>query len=218
MGTIMRNTWTGEITEVEKDSAEFEAMRLSRRHTDDKPLWEETNRPDALEQDERLDAGAGTIHDVPDGGQPVDRIGLTPDTTGTRFGPDLTEPTPGEVSGEAGRAAPDGETPEDISRAAITREQIADAVEGDSLATNRGKVFDENNPDPADLEVQGGTASGSSDDDPYKGKTKDELIAEADSRGLDVQGTGANGNIKAEDLRSALKKDDESNGEAGENE
>lgn len=52
----------------------------------------------------------------------------------------------------------------------------------------------------------GGTGA----DKGYAGQTADELQAEADERGLEVEGTGKDGNVLKADLVSALEADDES--------
>jgi hypothetical protein len=46
----------------------------------------------------------------------------------------------------------------------------------------------------------------------YREMQVDDLQAEADSRGLTVEGTGANGNVLKEDLVTALEADDASKG------
>ena len=46
-------------------------------------------------------------------------------------------------------------------------------------------------------------------DGPYAGMGKDDLQAEADGRGLTVEGTGANGNVTKADLLSALTAHDD---------
>lgn len=52
--------------------------------------------------------------------------------------------------------------------------------------------------------------SSDSDGGGYTG-TKDELQAEADERGLEVEGSGANGNVTKADLIAALEADDAAN-------
>ena len=48
----------------------------------------------------------------------------------------------------------------------------------------------------------------------YAGQGADELKAEAEKRGLEVEGTGANGNVLKADLVAALEADDKANGNA----
>ena len=45
----------------------------------------------------------------------------------------------------------------------------------------------------------------------YSSKGADELKAEAEKRGLEVEGTGANGNVLKDDLVKALEADDVAN-------
>lgn len=52
----------------------------------------------------------------------------------------------------------------------------------------------------------GDAGSGSSG---YSGQSVEELQAEADKRGLEVEGTGKNGNVLKGDLVAALEQDDE---------
>ena len=61
-----------------------------------------------------------------------------------------------------------------------------------------------------DLESASDAKSGSDSEGASHTGTKDELQAKADSRGLEVEGSGSNGNVTKADLVSALEADDAS--------
>lgn len=209
----LRNTQTGEIRPVEEGSAEFESMRQSRRHADDRPLWEQTGTHDVLATAQRLEQGEGKTTDVPDGGQPVSRIGHGDPSRGGTFGPDFSEPTPGEASQGAGRAADDADAPEDITAPALDEEDVADAVaEGGTPAGG------DESPEVSDVLDEGLTLgdTGEAPGPGYGSQEKDDLEDQARSRGVydSIEGTGANGNILKGDIVRALEADDASNAEA----
>lgn len=55
-----------------------------------------------------------------------------------------------------------------------------------------------------DLEAADSSSTGGG----YSSQSKSDLEAEADKRGLDVEGSGANGNVTKDDLVAALEADD----------
>lgn len=97
-------------------------------------------------------------------------------------------------------------TPEVLPAAALTNAGMAQG----SSAVNPGVSGGE-------TAVPGGTSSDDPGpaDDPYAGKTRDDLKGIADERGLTVEGTGSNGYVTADDYKNALVADDQAKAQAG---
>jgi hypothetical protein len=128
--------------------------------------------------------------------------------------PDLVEAYKaegGEVPEDYDPAAPQSAKPSE-GQVVATRDVV---VEDKAMGINR-KLF-KGQLVPADLHQAYADATGEDVPEPDTGESTDyesqpveDLEAEAKRRGLEVEGTGANGNVLKADLVAALKADDES--------
>lgn len=210
--TVMRNRVTTEYKKVERDSEEYYLLRAE-LHSDGRPRWEQTGEHDlrAFEQRKANDALQAT--DRGDG-DPTPLLGLTgPD----RFmAPVRGAPTAGEIEQGAGRAAKAEDPVDPLDQEVLTSRAVDGNIEGTAKVGDPGKEpevaplsdFDRN---PSSGNSSGGSKSDSADDsdgDNYDSKGVDDLQKEADSRGLEVQGSGNGGRVLKSDLVKALKEND----------
>lgn len=109
MTVVLRNTDTGQITQLDGDSnsEEYQTLVRQRRARDGRPLWEETGQHDRLALLDRLAHGALRPEDIGDVGQPFNTIlGEPAPITSTPSGMiDRMQPTATERASNAGRAA-----------------------------------------------------------------------------------------------------------------
>ncbi len=191
MIAYMRNRLTTEHTAVQLDSQEFYELRAA-VGPDGRPAWEQTNYPDAKEQQERIAAGAPRPEDIGDEGQPVARIMDT--GPGVEVDQDLGALSPGELAMVEEYCGGD--------EAEMRKSRFPEGVEDQS-----GTVSLEDSL----ANAKAGASEGDADD--YGTQDKSDLESEvqrrrAAGREIEVEGTGSGGNVKKDDLIEALEDDD----------
>ena len=87
------------------------------------------------------------------------------------------------------------------------REQLAAERGGDTAAAGAGATPAGHSGETGNA-LEADTSGGAGGSTDYNDQSVDDLQAEADSRGLTVEGTGANGNVLKADLMTALEEDD----------
>ncbi len=208
MSTIMRNRVTTEYRKVEKDSEEFYLLRAE-LHSDGRPRWEQTGEHDLRAYEQRKANDALLPTDRGDG-EATELLGLTgPD----RFmAPVRGAPTAGEIEQGAGRAADAQAKKNPLDVEVLTSRAVDGNIEGTADVGDPGKEpevapLSDFNRDPAAGNSSGGSKKDDSSDN-YDSQGVDDLQKDADSRGLEVEGSGNGGRVLKSDLVKALKEDD----------
>jgi hypothetical protein len=101
---------------------------------------------------------------------------------------------------------------ERIAAAEVSDDYVARLEEGSVRELGQANLLEltpqEWHGEAPEQEVIGPDTDPSGDDEGYEGQTVDELKALADSRGLEVEGSGAGGNAVKADYVAALEADD----------
>lgn len=188
----LRNRKTTEYKAVAEDSEEFYDLTTQRDADDRRPIWEQVTAATAADFKRRVEQNRLTDEDVGDAGQPTGDLTASGAAPGDTFGPDRSEPTPGEKAQGAGRAAEDAEEPEingiKPGIPGIASEPVADGT-----------------PDPVEAQPPG---QGQLSEDEQAAKEEasfTDLKDEVERRGLEVEGTGKQGAIKKVDLERAIE-------------
>ena len=199
MGTVMRNTQTGEYRRLDGDSEtpEYQAMSHTLR-TDGKPMWEQTGLHDLADFVSRSQLGDIQPEDVGDAGQPTEVLTGTPANLAiTPSGTvDSGHPSSVELEHGVGRADEDGGVstlfgpdpePDDEDGLVPIGAAPGTITDADGFPTEmEGPDADDLLTVRSDAEVE--TTSDSSDED---GPSLTELRDTADSLGLSKQGSKA---------------------------
>lgn len=204
--TVMRNRVTTEYRKVERDSTEFYALRAE-LHSDGRPRWEQTGEHDLRAYEQRKANDALLPTDRGDG-EPTELLGLLgPD----RFMPPVRgAPTAGEIEQNAGRAADAQSRKDPMQQEVLTSRAVDGNIEGTAEVGDPGQEPEVTTLENFDNAVNNGSSE-ESEGKNYDSMGVDDLEKEANSRDLEVEGTGNGGRVLKSDYVKALKANDEEN-------